>query len=65
MPLPKRVDLTTITATDARSATVTTADGRRFRTDDRAAPGALEPFDSLPFHGISLRTGLNSSCKKS
>ena len=34
VPLPERADLTTITATDARNATVTTADGRRFRTDD-------------------------------
>ena len=34
VPLPERVDLTAITATDARTATVTTADGRRFRTDD-------------------------------
>ena len=34
VPLPDRVDLTAITATDARTATVTTADGRRFRTDD-------------------------------
>ena len=34
VPLPERVDLTGITATDARTATVTTADGRRFRTDD-------------------------------
>ena len=33
-PCEERVDLTAITATDARSATVTTADGRRFRTDD-------------------------------
>ena len=34
VPLTQPVDLTSITATDARSATVTTADGRRFRTDD-------------------------------
>jgi hypothetical protein len=34
VPLPEPVDLTAITATDAQSATVTTADGRRFRTDD-------------------------------
>ncbi len=34
VPLSERVDLTAITATDARRATVTTADGRRFRTDD-------------------------------
>ena len=32
--LPEPVDLTAITAADARSATVTSADGRRFRTDD-------------------------------
>jgi hypothetical protein len=32
--LPERVDVTAIAATDARTATVTTADGRRFRTDD-------------------------------
>ena len=34
VPLPERVDLTSVTATDARNATVTAADGRRFRTDD-------------------------------
>jgi hypothetical protein len=32
--LPVRVDVASITAADARSATVTTADGRTFRTDD-------------------------------
>jgi hypothetical protein len=32
--LPVRVDVASITATDARSATVTTVDGRSFRTDD-------------------------------
>jgi hypothetical protein len=32
--LPVRVDVASINATDARSATVTTADGRTFRTDD-------------------------------
>lgn len=34
VPLSERVDLTAVTATDARTAIVTTADGRRFRTDD-------------------------------
>lgn len=34
VPILERVALTGITATDARSATVTAADGRRFRTDD-------------------------------
>ena len=34
VPLPERVDVTAVTATDASSAVVTTADGRRFRTDD-------------------------------
>lgn len=34
VPLPERADLTAIAATDARSATVTATDGRRFRTDD-------------------------------
>jgi hypothetical protein len=32
--LPERADIASITATDARSATVTTTDGRAFRTDD-------------------------------
>lgn len=32
--LPVRVDVASIAATDARSAVVTTADGRTFRTDD-------------------------------
>ena len=34
VPLPERVDLTAVTATDALTAIVTTADGRRFRTGD-------------------------------
>ena len=34
VPLPERVDLTAVTATDALTAVVTTVDGRRFRTDD-------------------------------
>jgi hypothetical protein len=34
LPFPERVDLTSITATDARRATVTTADGRTFETTD-------------------------------
>jgi hypothetical protein len=34
VPLPERVDLAAVTATDARTAIVTTADGRRFSTDD-------------------------------
>ena len=32
--LPARVDIVSIAATDARAATVTTVDGRTFRTDD-------------------------------
>jgi len=32
--LPVRVDVASIKATDARSAVVTTADGRTFRTDN-------------------------------
>jgi pyruvate/2-oxoglutarate dehydrogenase complex dihydrolipoamide acyltransferase (E2) component len=34
LPFPERVDLTAITVTDARRATVTTTDGRTFITDD-------------------------------
>jgi len=34
LPFPETVDLTAITATDARTAIVTTADGRVFRTED-------------------------------
>jgi hypothetical protein len=34
VPLPERADLTAVIATDARTAIVTTADGRRFRTGD-------------------------------
>ena len=34
LPFPERVDLTSVTATDARRATVTAADGRTFRTED-------------------------------
>lgn len=34
LPFPERVDLIAVTATDARRATVTTADGRTFQTDD-------------------------------
>jgi photosystem II stability/assembly factor-like uncharacterized protein len=32
--LPESVDLAAIVAADARTATVTTVDGRRFQTDD-------------------------------
>jgi hypothetical protein len=41
--LPERVDVATITAADARSATVTTADGRRFQTDDGGRTWRLIP----------------------
>ena len=34
LPFPEKVDLTSITAADARRATVTTADGRTFHTED-------------------------------
>lgn len=34
VPLPEAIDVTSVTATDARNATVTTVDGRRFRTGD-------------------------------
>jgi hypothetical protein len=34
LPFPTTVDLSVIRATDAKTATVTTADGRTFRTDD-------------------------------
>ena len=34
LPFPERVDLTSVTATDARRAIVTAADGRTFRTED-------------------------------
>ena len=34
VPLPERIDLTGVSATDARNATVTTSDGRRFSTND-------------------------------
>jgi hypothetical protein len=34
LPFPERVDLSSVSATDARSATVTTADGRTFTTND-------------------------------
>ena len=34
LPFPERVDLTSVTATDARRATVTAADGRTFSTGD-------------------------------
>jgi hypothetical protein len=36
-PFPERVDLTDVRATDARNATVTTADSRRFTTSDGGA----------------------------
>jgi len=34
VPFPEQVDLTAVTASDARIAVVTTIDGRRFRTED-------------------------------
>jgi len=36
-PFPERVDLTDVRASDARNATVTTADSRRFATSDAGA----------------------------
>ena len=35
VPFPEHVDLTVVSAVDDQSATVTTADGRRFTTADR------------------------------
>jgi len=34
LTFPEQIDLTAVTAVDARTATVTTADGRRFETAD-------------------------------
>ena len=34
LPFPERIDLVSVTAADAQRATVTTADGRTFRTED-------------------------------
>ena len=40
---PAAIDLVSVAATDARSATVTTIDGRRFRTADQGATWAALP----------------------
>jgi hypothetical protein len=42
-PAPASIDLTAVTATDARSAIVTAADGRRFRTTDGGATWSVAP----------------------
>jgi hypothetical protein len=39
---PQTIDLVAVAATDARAAVVTTADGRRFRTDDGGRSWALQ-----------------------
>jgi hypothetical protein len=46
--LPERVDLTGITAVDARTATVTTADGRRFTTHDAGLTWLAAPLQENP-----------------
>jgi hypothetical protein len=41
--VPTPSDLVAVTATDARTAIVTAADGRRFRTADQGATWSLLP----------------------
>lgn len=54
VPIPAHVDLTAITAGDAFAATVTTADGREFRTVDsgrtwRQTQGRVQELSASPF----------------
>jgi photosystem II stability/assembly factor-like uncharacterized protein len=44
-PIPETVDLTVVRAVDARSATVTTADGRQFVTADGGVTWTLSRQD--------------------
>jgi photosystem II stability/assembly factor-like uncharacterized protein len=45
---PQAVDLTSVAAVDSRSATVTTADGRRFETHDGGGSWAAVPAATTP-----------------
>ncbi len=51
-PFPEKIDLVAVQATDAKTATVTTSDGRRFSTTDGGATWSrLSPqeFPAAPF----------------
>jgi photosystem II stability/assembly factor-like uncharacterized protein len=51
-PFPEPVDLALVSATDAKTATVTTSDGRRFSTTDGGATWSRPPpqeFPAAPF----------------
>ena len=54
-PFPEKVDLVAVQATDAKTATVTTSDGRRFSTTDGGATWSrlrrspLQEFPAAPF----------------
>ena len=47
-PFPEAVNLTTIRAIDAKTATITTADGRQFTTTDSGATWSKLPLQEFP-----------------
>ena len=51
-PFPEKIDLVAVQATDAKTATVTTSDGRRFSTTDGGATWSgcsPQEFPAAPF----------------
>jgi hypothetical protein len=48
LPFPEETDLVTIRATDGKSATVTTADGRTFTTTDGGSTWVRTPLQEIP-----------------
>lgn len=49
LPFPESVDLVAVTSPEPRIATVTTADGRTFRTEDAGRSWSLQEFPLRPF----------------
>jgi hypothetical protein len=49
LPFPEPVDLVTVSSPEPRIATVTTADGRTFRTEDAGRSWSLQDFEAVPF----------------
>jgi photosystem II stability/assembly factor-like uncharacterized protein len=47
LPFPEPVDVVSVQASDARTATVTTADGRRFRSTDAGRTWARSPLQEF------------------
>jgi hypothetical protein len=49
LPFPESVDLVAVSSPEPRIATVTTADGRRFRTENAGRSWSLQDFVAAPF----------------